>query len=74
LLRAEGPAGRRAAQQVGVLTPRERQIALLAARGLPSHDIAAKLHLSTRTVETHLGRAYHKLGVEGRQGLADALG
>jgi DNA-binding CsgD family transcriptional regulator len=73
LLRAEGPAGRRAAQQVGVLTPRERQIAELAARGLASHDIAAKLHLSTRTVETHLGRAYHKLGIGGRPGLAEAL-
>jgi DNA-binding CsgD family transcriptional regulator len=58
---------------VGALTARERQIALLASRGLASNDIAARLHLSIRTVETHLGRVYHKLGIEGRRGLADAL-
>jgi len=72
-LRAAGPSGKRAAQQVGVLTSRERQIATLASSGLASQDIAARLHLSTRTVETHLGRVYHKLGIEGRHALADAL-
>ncbi len=29
--------------------------------------------MSVRTVETHLSRSYHKLGVEGRYGLASAL-
>jgi DNA-binding CsgD family transcriptional regulator/tetratricopeptide (TPR) repeat protein len=73
-LRADSPAGRRTAQQVGALTTRERQIAVLASRGLASPDIAARLHLSTRTVETHLGRVYHKLRIDGRRGLAKALG
>ena len=73
-LRADGPAGQRAAQHVGALTAREAEIASLAARGLPSAEIAARLHLSTRTVETHLGRVYRKLGIDGRGRLAEALG
>jgi DNA-binding CsgD family transcriptional regulator len=56
------------------LTAREAEIAALAARGLPTADIAARLHLSTRTVETHLGRVYRKLGIDRRSRLADALG
>ncbi len=73
-LRAAGPAGQRAAQHAGALTAREAEIAALAARGLPTADIAARLHLSTRTVETHLGRVYRKLGIDRRSRLADALG
>jgi len=72
-MRAGSTAGRRAAQQVGALTPREREIALLAGRGLPTGEIASRLHLSDRTVETHLGRVYRKLGIDGRSGLARAL-
>lgn len=56
------------------LTAREREIAALAARGLSNKDIAARLTLSVRTVEGHLYRAGHKLGVSERAGLADPLG
>ncbi|MER6973150.1 LuxR C-terminal-related transcriptional regulator [Nocardioides sp. NPDC000445] len=56
------------------LTAREREIAALAARGLSNKDIAARLTLSVRTVEGHLYRAGHKLGVSERAGLADTLG
>jgi DNA-binding CsgD family transcriptional regulator len=73
LLRTNGAAGRRAAQHVGALTAREREIATLASRGLVTQDIADRLHLSVRTVETHLGRVYRKLGIDGRAALADAL-
>lgn len=55
------------------LTPREREVAALAAGGLPSKVIADRLFLSVRTVDNHLQRAYTKLGVSGREDLADAL-
>jgi DNA-binding CsgD family transcriptional regulator len=56
------------------LTGREREVALLAARGRTSPEIAAALFLSVRTVDTHLHRVYRKLMVEGRHELAGALG
>jgi DNA-binding CsgD family transcriptional regulator len=55
------------------LTSREWEIALLAADGITSKEIAAKLFVSTRTVESHLQRVYRKLGVTGRDQLAPAL-
>jgi DNA-binding NarL/FixJ family response regulator len=55
------------------LTPREREVALLAARGLTSRVISDRLFLSTRTVEGHLQRVYNKLGVSNRAGLAQTL-
>ncbi len=73
-LRGRGPAGRRAAQRVGELTPREREVAALARRGLPTRAIAERLHLSERTIESHLARIYAKLGVSGRAELARADG
>jgi DNA-binding CsgD family transcriptional regulator len=56
------------------LTSREREIAQLAARRIPSKEIAQRLSLSRRTVDNHLHRAYSKLGVMGRDELAEALG
>ena len=53
------------------LTPRELEIARLAAAGLSSAEIAKGLYISTRTVETHLGRVYVKLDVRGRSELKD---
>ena len=47
------------------LTRRERQIAELA-RDHRSAEIAAILHLSVRTVENHLARAFKKLGISSR--------
>ena len=51
------------------LTTREREVASFAARGLTDGDIAARLSVSRRTVETHLYRVYAKLGVSGRREL-----
>jgi DNA-binding CsgD family transcriptional regulator len=48
------------------LTRREREVVLLAARGLSSRAIADRLELSVRTVDNQLGRAYRKLGIAGR--------
>ena len=56
------------------LSGREREIAMLAAAGLASKDIAERLYLSVRTVNNHLQHAYTKLGVSSRSGLAQALG
>lgn len=55
------------------LSRREREIAELAASGLSTPDIAARLVLSARTVENHLHRIYGKLGVTGRAELRTAL-
>jgi DNA-binding CsgD family transcriptional regulator len=55
------------------LTPREREVALLAAGGRTSPDIGEHLGLSTRTVDTHLARVYRKLGITGRTELGVAL-
>ncbi|OQR61532.1 helix-turn-helix transcriptional regulator [Streptomyces maremycinicus] len=56
------------------LTTREREVALLAAVGNASVDIARALTLSVRTVDNHLHRAYAKLGVTTRRELARTLG
>jgi DNA-binding CsgD family transcriptional regulator len=55
------------------LSDREREVARLAAAGLPSKEIAARLFLSLRTVNNHLQRVYVKLGVSSRADLARAL-
>jgi DNA-binding CsgD family transcriptional regulator len=55
------------------LSPREREIAVLAASGVPSKDIAAQLFVSVRTVNNHLQNVYTKLGVSGRAELRAAL-
>ena len=61
-------------REVDALSSREREIALLAAEGCTSREIAERLFLSVRTVDNHLQRAYTKLGVGGRSELAAALG
>jgi DNA-binding CsgD family transcriptional regulator len=55
------------------LTKREREIALQAAAGRATKEIAERMYLSPRTVENHLHHAYTKLGVSDRAGLAKAL-
>jgi ATP/maltotriose-dependent transcriptional regulator MalT len=48
------------------LTPREQEVAALAARGHSSREIAERLHVSIRTVDNHLQHVYRKLGVASR--------
>ncbi|MEX2624097.1 MAG: LuxR C-terminal-related transcriptional regulator [Acidimicrobiia bacterium] len=55
------------------LTRREREVALLAARGMTSKDIADRLYISVRSVDNHLSRVYTKLGVTGRSELSTVL-
>ena len=56
------------------LTPREREIAVLAANGVGSQEIAASLVLSVRTVDNHLQNVYRKLGTRSRRKLRRVLG
>ncbi|MBB1260955.1 helix-turn-helix transcriptional regulator [Streptomyces alkaliterrae] len=73
LLRAHRPErGRRSPGRPGYgdrLSPREREVAELAAAGLTNREIGATLHLSPRTVEQHVARAMRKLGIQSRQDL-----
>ena len=54
-------------------SPRQRQIAELAAAGKGNRAIARELFLSVKTVETHLASAYRMLGVGHRHELAASL-
>ena len=55
------------------LRPQERQIAELARDGLSNPEIGARLFLSPRTVEWHLGHVFTKLGIRSRRELEKAL-
>ena len=55
------------------LTPQERQVAELARDGLSNPEIGARLFLSRRTIQYHLGKVFGKLGIRSRNELARAL-
>jgi len=55
------------------LTKAERDVAQLLAEGLRNREIADRLVVSRRTVETHVSRLYTKLGAENRVALAQAI-
>lgn len=64
-LAAAAPA-RKAPKGIGDLSDREREVLVLAARGLSNQEIAAELYLGRETVKTHLSGVYAKLGVRDR--------
>lgn len=55
------------------LTPRQYEIACMAATQLPRAEIARRLGVSVRTIDGALDRAYHALGIHTRRDLAIAL-
>ncbi len=55
------------------LSPREIEIAQLAANGLSCPAIAKRLFISENTVKTHLKRAYDALEVHNRAQLANTM-
>lgn len=55
------------------LTPGERNVALLAMRGMSNQEIADALHRDITTVKDHLSHVYDKLGIRGRTQLAAML-
>ena len=48
------------------LSAREREVLVLASKGLSSKEVAAELFISERTVQTHLASIYDKLGARNK--------
>lgn len=56
--------------ELDLLTAREQDVLLLIARGYTYKEIASRLHLSVKTVETHVSRVLRKLQLSNRNELA----
>jgi DNA-binding CsgD family transcriptional regulator len=73
-LRATGERARRREPSTrGELTPQELKVAGLVCEGLTNREIAERLFLSPKTIETHLVHVFQKLDVRSRTELALAL-
>jgi DNA-binding CsgD family transcriptional regulator len=69
-LRATGESPRRRTVETTTqLTPQEAQITGLVREGLSNPEIGARLFISPRTVEWHLGRIFNKLNITSRKQL-----
>ena len=55
---------------MGSLTPREREIALLVARGLTNRQVSTELSISERTAANHVAKILKKLGLNSRTQIA----
>ena len=63
----EGPGG---VEETVSLTPREREVAILVARGLSNPEIASRLVISRRTAQTHVQNILNRLGMTSRAEIA----
>jgi DNA-binding CsgD family transcriptional regulator len=73
LLATGETARKRSVGNAGQLTVQEAQVAELAREGLSNLEIGARLFISPRTVEYHLGHVFTKLGINSRMQLHRAL-
>ncbi len=71
--RQEPPARDQRDQDPERLTPREREIVRLVAKGLPNKQIAAVLEMSPWTVSSHLRLLFAKYGVASRAALVASV-
>jgi DNA-binding NarL/FixJ family response regulator len=73
-LRATGETARRRSVSIGLeLTDQETQVAKLARDGLSNPEIGARLYISARTAEYHLGKVFAKLNITSRSQLQSVL-
>jgi DNA-binding CsgD family transcriptional regulator len=73
-LRASGEKlRRRTAETMDALTPQELQIARIVADGATYKEAAARLFLTQKTIEFHLGKVYRKLGVNSKREMGKRL-
>jgi DNA-binding CsgD family transcriptional regulator len=73
ILELEGEPRRAPSPALALLTQRERDVADLVAEGLTDGEISARLNISRHTVNQHVKRAYNKLDVHNRVGLARVM-
>jgi ATP/maltotriose-dependent transcriptional regulator MalT len=66
LMRSLGAKGRAGPRSLGSLSRRETEVLRLIGEGLSNRDIAARLFISPKTAEHHVGRIYSKLGLKSR--------
>ena len=69
LTEAPGPRQPATAPGLGGLSARERELVTLVAQGATNAQIAARLHISVRTVSSHLDRIRDKTGARRRADL-----
>ena len=65
--------GLRGARATEGLTPAQERVAELVTSGATNAEIARELHMSLRTVESHLSRVYRERGVSSRAQLIAAM-
>ena len=63
-------AGKQGASPFDELSPRELEVAMLLVQGLRQEDIAQRLNLSAKTINTHKTRLFQKVGIQDNIALA----
>jgi DNA-binding CsgD family transcriptional regulator len=62
-------AGQRGSRSPLDLTDRERDVAVLVAKGMTNREVAAQLYVSPKAIDYHLGHIFGKLGITSRRDL-----
>jgi DNA-binding NarL/FixJ family response regulator len=64
------PRSKTLSNPLELLSAREREVSILVADGLTNAEIGKRLHISGRTVATHLANIYERLNIHNRAALA----